>query len=154
VVSVVGREFPLDILRQVLVIPDEELEAALEEALSAAIIEERSVVGTSITYRFSYAFSRLTLYDEIVAPRRIWFHQQVAHALEEVHALRLEGHAAELAEHYAFSSDPLDLAKAIHDGELAPDAPRTCLPTEKRTPTRARAGGAGSRGSRRSYPTL
>jgi hypothetical protein len=64
--------------------------------------------------------------------RRIRFHQQVAHALEEVHALRLEGHAAELAEHYAFSSDPLDLAKAIHDGELAPDAPRTCLPTEKR----------------------
>jgi DNA-binding CsgD family transcriptional regulator/tetratricopeptide (TPR) repeat protein len=119
VASVIGREFPLDVLRQVLVIPDEELEEALEEASAAAMIDERSVVGTSITYRFSHAFFRQTLYDEIVAPRRIRLHQQVARALEDVHARRLEEHAAELAEHYAFSSDPLDLAKAVHYGELA-----------------------------------
>jgi DNA-binding CsgD family transcriptional regulator len=31
----------------------------------------------------------------------------------------MEEHAAELAEHYAFSSDPVDLAKAVHYGELA-----------------------------------
>jgi DNA-binding CsgD family transcriptional regulator/tetratricopeptide (TPR) repeat protein len=121
VASVIGREFQLDVLRQVLVIEDEELEAALEEASAAAMIEERSVVGTSITYRFSHAFFRETLYEEIVAPRRIRLHQQVARALEEVfsNARRLEEHAAELAEHYAFSSDPVDLGKAIHYGELA-----------------------------------
>ena len=119
VASVIGREFQLDVLRQVLVIPDEELEATLAEASAAAIIEERSVVGTSITYRFGHAFFRQTLYDEMVAPRRIRLHQQVAHALEEVHGTGMEEHAAELAEHYAFSSDPLDLAKAVHYGELA-----------------------------------
>jgi DNA-binding CsgD family transcriptional regulator/tetratricopeptide (TPR) repeat protein len=119
VASVIGREFQLDVLRQVLVIPDEEIEAALEEASAAAMIEERSVVGTSITYRFSHAFFRETLYEEIVAPRRIRLHQQVARALEEVHRARMEEHAAELAEHYAFSSDAVDLAKAVHFGELA-----------------------------------
>jgi hypothetical protein len=119
VASVIGRDFQLAVLRQVLVRPDEELEAALEEATAAAIIEERSVVGTTITYRFCHAFFRQTLYDETVAPRRIRLHQQVARALEDVNAGRLEEHAAELAEHYAFSSDTSDLVKAVHHGEVA-----------------------------------
>ena len=119
VASVIGREFQLDVLRQVVTTPDKELEAALEEASAASMIEERSVVGTSITYRFSHAFFRQTLYDEIIAPRRIRLHQQVARALEEVHAGRLAEHATQLAEHYGFSSDTLDLAKAVQFGEVA-----------------------------------
>jgi DNA-binding CsgD family transcriptional regulator len=119
VASVIGREFRLDVLHKVLVISDEELETTLEEASAAAIIEEQSVVGTTITYRFGHAFFRQTLYDEIVAPRRIRLHQQVAHALEEVYRAGMEEHAAELAEHYAFSSDRVDLAKAVHFGALA-----------------------------------
>jgi DNA-binding CsgD family transcriptional regulator len=120
VAAVIGRDFELEVLRQVLAQPEEELEAAIEEASAAAIVEERSaVVGTAISYRFSHAFFRQTLYDEIVAPRRIRLHQQVAHALEELHRARLEEHAAELAEHYAFSSNTSDLAKAVRFGELA-----------------------------------
>jgi predicted ATPase len=119
VAAVLGREFPLDVLRLVLGGPDEELEAALEEASAAAILEERSAIGWAIMYRFSHAFFRETLYDEIVAPRRNRLHQQVARALEEVHRARLGEHAAELAEHYAFSTDTSDLAKAAHFGELA-----------------------------------
>jgi DNA-binding CsgD family transcriptional regulator len=119
VASVIGREFHLRVLREVLGCPEEELEAALEEATVAGIIEESSVVGTTITYRFCHAFFRQTLYEEIMAPRRIRLHQQVARTLEDVHRARLEEHAAELAEHYAFSSDTSDLARAIHYGELA-----------------------------------
>jgi hypothetical protein len=77
------------------------------------------VVGTTITYRFGHAFFRRTLYHEIVAPRRIRLHQQTARVLEDVHRLRLDEHAAELAENYAFSSDTSDLAKAVQYGELA-----------------------------------
>jgi DNA-binding CsgD family transcriptional regulator len=119
VAAVVGCEFQLDVLRRVLGASDEELEAALEEALAAAIIEERSVVGATITYHFGHAFFRQTLYDEIVAPRRIRLHQLVARSLEAVHGAALEEHAAELAEHYAFSSDRSDLAKAVHYAVLA-----------------------------------
>jgi DNA-binding CsgD family transcriptional regulator len=119
VASVIGREFQLDVLQQVLARPEEELEAALEEASAAAIIEEHSAVGAAITYRFSHAFFRQTLYDEIVAPRRIRLHQQVAHALEEIYSRRIDEHADELAEHYSFYSDTLNLAKAVRYGELA-----------------------------------
>ena len=47
VASVIGREFHLGVLRQVLGCPEEALEAALEEASAAGIIEEYSVVGTN-----------------------------------------------------------------------------------------------------------
>src|SRR5579864_7353716 len=119
VASVIGREFQLDVLRKVFASSEEELEAALEEALFAAIIEERSVTGSAVTYCFSHAFFRQTLCEEMLAPRRIRLHQQVARALEEVRGQQLDEHAAELAEHYAFSSDTNDLARAVRYGELA-----------------------------------
>jgi DNA-binding CsgD family transcriptional regulator len=119
VASVLGREFQLNVLSRVLDCPEDELDAALQEATTAAIIEERSAVVATITYRFTHAFFRETLYDEIVAPQRIRLHQKVARALEDVHRQRLDEHAEELAEHYAFSSDPVDLAKAVHYGTLA-----------------------------------
>ncbi|HYW90086.1 MAG TPA: AAA family ATPase, partial [Chloroflexota bacterium] len=119
VASVIGRDFESEVLRRVLAQPEEELEAALEEATTTAIVEEHSIVGTSITYRFSHAFFRQTLYEEIVAPRRIRLHQQVARALEEVYTRRLDEHAGALAEHFAFSSNAEDLRKAVHYGELA-----------------------------------
>ncbi|GAG24049.1 unnamed protein product, partial [marine sediment metagenome] len=64
-------------------------------------------------------FFKQTLYEEIIAPRRIRLHRQVGKALEEVYAKRLEEHAAELAEHFSHSSDPADLAKAVSYSEMA-----------------------------------
>jgi DNA-binding CsgD family transcriptional regulator len=119
VASCIGREFQLDVLRQVVACPEEELEGALEEASKAGVIEGQSVIGATITYRFSHAFFRQTLYDEIMVPRRIRLHQQVARALEDVHRRRLDDHAAELAEHYSFSSETGDLSKALAYAALA-----------------------------------
>jgi hypothetical protein len=82
-------------------------------------VEERSGVGAAVAYRFSHAFFRTTLYEETIAPRRIRLHQQVARALESVYGRRIEEHAAELAEHYSYSSSPEDLKKAVEYGELA-----------------------------------
>src|SRR6478736_5015256 len=53
------------------------------------------------------------------AARRIRMHQQVARALESAYGRRVEEHAGELAEHYANSSDPDDLAKSVHFSEVA-----------------------------------
>jgi len=117
--SVIGREFRLDVLQRVAGLPDEALEAALAEAMDVSIVEERASAGAVVTYRFTHAFFRQTLYEETIAPRRIRLHQQVARALEAVYGRRLEEHAAELAEHYAYSSNQADLAKAVAYGELA-----------------------------------
>ncbi|HEY41443.1 MAG TPA: protein kinase [Dehalococcoidia bacterium] len=119
IASVIGREFRLAVLQKVADVSDDELFAALEEAKGAAVVEERSTVGAAVTYRFTHAFFRQTLYEEIIAPRRIRLHQQVGRALEEVYEKRLEEHAAELAEHFSYSPDAEGLAKAVSYGEMA-----------------------------------
>ncbi len=119
VAAVIGREFRLDVLEKVAGITEEEVYKALEEAKGAAIVEEHSAVGAAITYRFAHAFFRQTLYEEIIAPRRIRLHQQVAQTLETVYANRLAEHAVELAEHFSYSPDLADLGKAVEYGEMA-----------------------------------
>ncbi|TLN17040.1 hypothetical protein FDZ71_06530, partial [bacterium] len=119
VAAVIGREFRLEVLQKVAGMSDEDVFKALEEARKAAVVEERAGAGAVVNYRFAHAFFRQTLYEEIIAPRRIRLHQQVARALEEVYRTRLEEHAAELAEHFSHSSDSADLKKAVSYGEMA-----------------------------------
>jgi tetratricopeptide (TPR) repeat protein len=118
VAAVIGREFRLDVLQTVAGLTDDEMDTALEQAQDRAIVEQRSTVGT-LVFRFTHAFFRQTLYEEIFASRRLRLHQQVARALEQVYGVRVEEHAAELAEHFAQSTDPTDLGKALQYSELA-----------------------------------
>ena len=119
VAAVIGREFSLQVLQSVAGLTEEDLYAALEEASDVGVVEERSSVGAAVMFRFAHAFFRQTLYDETFAPRRIRLHQQVDQALEEVYSARLEDHAAEMAEHFAHSSDEAGLGKALRYGEMA-----------------------------------
>jgi tetratricopeptide (TPR) repeat protein len=119
VAAVIGRDFQMEVLQKVAGMSDDELFGALEEARKAAVIEERTGAGGKVSYRFAHAFFRQTLYEETIAPRRIRLHQQVARALEELYKGRLEQHAAELAEHFSYSSDRADLEKAVSYGEMA-----------------------------------
>jgi serine/threonine protein kinase/tetratricopeptide (TPR) repeat protein len=118
IAAVIGRDFGLDTLQAVSDLDEEAVVSALEEALRVGVLEEQSRPGV-IRYRFAHAFFRQTLYEELIAPRRLRLHQQVAAALERQYANRLEEHAAELAEHFAQSTDREDLAKAVRYGELA-----------------------------------
>jgi tetratricopeptide (TPR) repeat protein len=118
VASVIGREFSLDALKAVVNINEETFVNALKDAVRLSVLEERSQVG-QVRYRFTHAFFRQTLYEEMIAPQRLKLHQQVARALEKQYARRLEEHAAELAEHFSHSSDAADLEKAVSYGEMA-----------------------------------
>ncbi|MEK7214474.1 MAG: hypothetical protein AAB289_02610, partial [Chloroflexota bacterium] len=118
VAAVIGRDFTLQALEAVADTPEEALVTALEEATRIGIVEEYTRPG-SISYRFTHAFFQQTLYEELSGPRRLRMHQQVARALERIYGRRLEEHAAELAQHYAQSTDANDLRKAVVFGELA-----------------------------------
>ena len=117
VASVIGREFALETLKAVAGINEDIFVSALKEAVRLSVLEERSQRGL-VRYRFTHAFFRQTLYDEIIAPQRLKLHQQVARSLETVYGKRLKEHAAELAEHFSHSTDPADLAKAVSYAEM------------------------------------
>ncbi|HTE85095.1 MAG TPA: hypothetical protein VK821_10195, partial [Dehalococcoidia bacterium] len=118
VAAVIGRDFGLETLHAVVELDEEQVVSSLEEALHIGVLEEQSRPG-SIRYRFAHAFFRQTLYEELIAPRRLRLHQQVAAALEKQYANRLEEHAAELAEHFSQSTDRVELTKAVKYGDLA-----------------------------------
>jgi class 3 adenylate cyclase len=118
VAAVMGRDFSLAVLQEVAGVPEEELLAAIEEAVHVSLLEERSE-SRDVRYRFTHAFFRQTLYEEMIAPRRLRLHNDVAKALERHYASRLDEHAVELAEHFAHSSTEEDLRKAVHYSELA-----------------------------------
>ena len=103
VASVIGRDFAVDVLQRVGGITEDELMSALEEAMRVSLIEEMKG-GREARYRFTHAFFRQTLYEEMIAPRRLRMHNEVAKALEQHYAGRVEEHAAELAEHFSHSS--------------------------------------------------
>jgi tetratricopeptide (TPR) repeat protein len=118
IAAVLGREFTLPTLQAVGELTDEIAESTLEEAVRGGLLEDRSQAGL-IRFRFAHAFFRQTLYEELFSARRLRLHQQVARALEQVHADHLDEHAAELAEHFAQSTHPVDLRKAVKYGKLA-----------------------------------
>jgi tetratricopeptide (TPR) repeat protein len=118
VASVIGREFALEVLKAVPGINEDVFANALKEAVRLSILEERSQRGM-VRYRFTHAFFRQTLYEEMIAPHRLKLHQQVARSLETLYAKRLQEHATELAEHFSHSTDPADLAKAVSYAEMA-----------------------------------
>ena len=118
VAAVIGRTFDPATVRAVTQADDEVLFAALEEAVEAALIEERQQLGVA-GYAFAHELFQRALYDGLIAPRRIRLHQQIATAIEEAHPDRRDEHAAALAEHFAHSSERGDLAKAVHYGRSA-----------------------------------
>jgi tetratricopeptide (TPR) repeat protein len=119
IAAVIGREFRLDVLVQVAGLAEEDLVSALEEATGRAIVEQQAGFGFQLTFRFTHAFFRQTLYEELFAARRIRIHQQVARALETTYGQRVQEHASELAEHFANSSDPADLEKSVQYSQMA-----------------------------------
>jgi tetratricopeptide (TPR) repeat protein len=118
VASVIGREFALETLKAMAGINEDVFVNALKEAVRLSILEERSQRGL-VRYRFTHAFFRQTLYEEMIAPQRLKLHQQVARSLETLYARRLGEHAVELAEHFSHSTDPADLNKAVEYCKMA-----------------------------------
>jgi serine/threonine protein kinase/class 3 adenylate cyclase/pimeloyl-ACP methyl ester carboxylesterase len=118
VAAVIGRDFAVPVLQQVAGVSEEDMLLALEEATRVSLIEEMRG-GREIRYRFTHAFFRQTLYEEMIAPRRLRMHNEVAKSLEAHYQGHLQEHAAELAEHFSHSSTEEDLQKAVEYGELA-----------------------------------
>jgi serine/threonine protein kinase/class 3 adenylate cyclase len=118
IAAIIGRDFAVDVLRKVAGVSEDELLTALEEAINVSLIEEMRG-QRELRYRFTHAFFRQTLYEEMIAPRRLRMHNEVAKALEEHYTGREEEHAAELAEHFSHSSTEEDLRKAVRYGTMA-----------------------------------
>jgi DNA-binding SARP family transcriptional activator len=126
--SVLGREFDLDALERVSGLEQDELFAALEDAIAARLVGELPDGGARL--RFAHMLIRDAVYKGLPATRRLRLHRAVGEALEELYAANLEPHAAELAHHY-LQAGAAGVEKAIHHAQAAGDRASSQLAFEE-----------------------
>jgi class 3 adenylate cyclase/KaiC/GvpD/RAD55 family RecA-like ATPase len=80
VAAVLGRDFDIEPLIDVVDLDEEAVLDALDVAMRARLIEETAVDR----YRFAHALVRTTLYEELSATRRRRLHRRVADVLEKL----------------------------------------------------------------------
>ena len=116
--SVIGREFSLNLLGLLIQDqPEETLLEALEEALTAGVIQES--MASADRYQFSHALIQEAVISELTAARRVRLHAQIGEGLEELYGSDAEAHAAELAHHFARATTAGDTNKLVRYSLLA-----------------------------------
>jgi class 3 adenylate cyclase/tetratricopeptide (TPR) repeat protein len=98
--SAMTSGFTWDELRAICDGTEDDLLDALDEALAAQLIEDRG----KLSYAFTHALVRATLYEELSAPRRVQLHRRIGEALETLYADSIDDHLGELAAHYMAST--------------------------------------------------
>jgi len=107
--SVVGREFPLSLIRAVLLKSDEELNRTLNELQLGEFIYEQPAVGDS-EFIFKHALTQEVSYNSVLQEWRKQLHEGIGAALEKLYTSSIDDHLDELAHHYSKSNNP---AKAL-----------------------------------------
>jgi class 3 adenylate cyclase/tetratricopeptide (TPR) repeat protein len=107
--SVIGRDFDLDVLADVMDVDADTLLDLVEPAIEHAVVAD--VAPGRFT--FTHALVEHTLYDELSPTRRSRAHRLVAAALEVRLGDDPGPRAGELAHHWAAATTPTDTHKAI-----------------------------------------
>ena len=113
--AVVGREFPIGLIRRVVQLSDVELDRMLGDLQLAEFIYEQPAFPEA-EYIFKHALTQEVAYNAILLERRKQIHEQAALAIEAKFATNLPDHYADLARHYVRSGN---VPKAINYLQLA-----------------------------------
>ena len=111
--AVLGREFPLRLVKHVTLSPDEELEHGLSALQTGEFIYEQIAAG-GVEYTFKHALTQEVAYNALLVERRKLLHELAAQATESLFAGNLADHYEELAHHYIRSGNSLKAAKYLH----------------------------------------
>jgi class 3 adenylate cyclase/predicted ATPase len=102
--AVIGREFPMSLIRSVFAKSDDELNHLLNDLQLGEFIYEQPAVGDS-EYSFKHALTQEVAYNSVLMERRRLLHERIGARLETLHASSIEDHLAELAHHFRRSDN-------------------------------------------------
>jgi class 3 adenylate cyclase len=100
--SVIGRSFPLALMRRVIAQPEDELSRILSVLQRKEFLDEESALPTA-TYLFKHALTQEVAYNSVLIERRKTLHLQTAQAIEQIFHNQLEDYYSVLAHHYSKS---------------------------------------------------
>src|SRR5258708_11724233 len=103
--AVIGKEFPIGLVRRVVGKPDDELAPMLSNLQAAEFIYEQPAFPEN-EYTFKHALTQEVAYGSVLMERRRTVHERTAAALEEMVSSTLDDHVADLAHHYSLLPNP------------------------------------------------
>jgi len=102
--AVIGREFPLALIRAVIAKSDDELDRLLDDLQLGEFIYEQPTVADP-EYIFKHALTQEVAYNSVLVERRKVLHERIGAALEALYASSIDDHLVELAHHYGRSAN-------------------------------------------------
>jgi class 3 adenylate cyclase len=113
--AVIGREFPLSLVRQVVHQSEDELYRVLSSLQLKEFLYEQPAFP-EVEYIFKHALTQEVAYGTVLQERRKSLHEKIAQAIETLYRANLEDHYSDLAHHYSRSGNA---AKAVEYLTLA-----------------------------------
>ena len=107
--SVIGREFPLSLVRQVVTEPESEVYRLLGSLQHKEFLYEQPAFP-EVEYIFKHALTQEVAYGTVLQEQRKALHEKTAEALEVLYADSLDDRYSALAHHYCHSENT---AKAV-----------------------------------------
>ena len=102
--AVIGKDFPLNLVRRITASPDDRLEPMLKSLRASEFIYEQPASGEA-EYTFKHALTQEVAYNSVLIERRRLLHERTGEAIEALFKDRIDDHLAELAHHYRRSAN-------------------------------------------------
>lgn len=110
--SVIGRDFDLPLLESLCSdLSEQEFLDSFDEAVAAQVIQSSPTMARQ--FKFGNALIQQTVYEEFSPMGKMRMHATIADALEQRYETGVNGHAAELAHHFAEAGTSDGKEKAI-----------------------------------------
>ncbi len=104
--SVIGKEFPLNLVTRVASMAEPDLTRMMAALQQAEFIYEQPAI-TDVEYTFKHALTQEVAYNSVLIEKRKPTHERIAAAIEALATSRIEDRIAELAHHYSRSNNPM-----------------------------------------------
>jgi class 3 adenylate cyclase/predicted ATPase len=111
--AVIGRVFPLSLVKRVVVRSEEELYRVLSSLQSKEFLYEQPALP-EVEYLFKHALTQEVAYGTVLHDRRKALHERTGRAIEVLYADDLEAHYSELAHHYQLSGTAEKAVEYLH----------------------------------------
>jgi class 3 adenylate cyclase/tetratricopeptide (TPR) repeat protein len=103
-IAVLGRKFPVSLIRGVTQLTEDQLERMLSVLRNGEFIYEQPALPEA-EYTFKHALTQEVAYNSLLTQRRKLLHERAASAIESFYEDRLDDHVEELAHHYSRSEN-------------------------------------------------
>jgi class 3 adenylate cyclase/tetratricopeptide (TPR) repeat protein len=110
--AVIGRDFPLNLVRHITASPDDRLEPMLKSLRTGEFIYEQPALGET-EFTFKHVLTQEVAYNSVLMERRRLLHERTGEAIEALFKDRIDDHLTKLAHHYSHSANTLKAVKYL-----------------------------------------